>query len=147
MIPTSTFGHYSLKGTIMNKFTTIKTVATWSVITLLAFSFAAAGTGKLMGVEMLHLSFANLGLPSWFGYFIGACEIAGAIALFIRPLSGLAAAGLAAIMLGAIYYHVNFDPISAAVPAIVLALLATLVSVIRKTDTLALFERLKGQQA
>lgn len=123
------------------------TVVTWIVITLLALAFAAAGTGKLMGVEMLHLSFANLGLPSWFGYFIGACEIAGAIALFIRPLSGLAAAGLSAIMLGAIYYHLAFDPISAAVPAIVLALLAAMISVVRKDDTVALLTRLKGQQA
>lgn len=123
------------------------TVVTWIVITLLALAFAAAGTGKLMGVEMLHLSFANLGLPSWFGYFIGACEIAGAIALFIRPLSGLAAAGLSAIMLGAIYYHLAFDPISAAIPAIVLALLAATISVIRKGDTLALLNKLKGQQA
>ncbi len=127
--------------------TTARTMGTWTVITLLALAFTAAGTGKLMGVEMLHLSFANLGLPSWFGYFIGACEIAGAIALFIRPLSGLAAAGLSAIMLGAIYYHMAFDPISAAVPAIVLALLAALISVIRKDDTLALFTKLKGQQA
>ena len=123
------------------------TVVTWIVITLLALAFAAAGTGKLMGVEMLHLSFANLGLPSWFGYFIGACEIAGAIALFIRPLSGLAAAGLSAIMLGAIYYHLAFDPISAAVPAIALALLAAMISVIRKDDSLALLNKLKGQQA
>lgn len=123
------------------------TVVTWIVITLLALAFAAAGTGKLMGVEMLHLSFANLGLPRWFGYFIGACEIAGAIALFIRPLSGLAAAGLSAIMLGAIYYHLAFDPIIAAVPAIVLALLAAMISVIRKDDSLALLNKLKGQQA
>jgi uncharacterized membrane protein YphA (DoxX/SURF4 family) len=123
------------------------TVVTWIVITLLAMAFAAAGTGKLMGVEMLHLSFANLGLPSWFGYFIGTCEIAGAIALFIRPLSGLAAAGLTTVMLGAIYYHLAFDPIGAAVPAIVLALLAAMISIVRKDDTLALLTKLKGQQA
>jgi len=117
----------------MNKF---KTIATWAVVTLLAVSMAAAGIGKLMGVEMLHQSFANMGLPQWFGYFIGACEFLGAIALFVRKLSALAASGLIVIMLGAIGYHIAFDPIAMAVPAVVLAILAAIVFIGRKRDSL-----------
>ena len=64
----------------------------WAAIGLSALAFAAAGVAKLMGVPMVHASFANMGLPSWFGYFIGICELAGAIGLLIRRLSGLAAA-------------------------------------------------------
>ena len=48
--------------------------------------------GLVLCVPQLHTSFAELGLPVWFGYCIGASEVAGAICLFIRPLSALAAA-------------------------------------------------------
>jgi len=126
----------------MNKF---KTIATWIVITLLAVSMGAAGIGKLMGVEMLHQSFANMGLPLWFGYFIGACEVLGAVALFVKKLSALAASGLTVIMLGAIGYHITFDPIVMAVPAIVLAALAAIVFLLRKQDSLFSFSTLKVQ--
>jgi len=126
----------------MNKF---KTIATWIVITLLAVSMGAAGIGKLMGVEMLHQSFVNMGLPLWFGYFIGACEALGAIALFVKKLSALAASGLTVIMLGAIGYHITFDPIVMAVPAIVLAALAAIVFLLRKQDSLFSFSTLKVQ--
>jgi len=127
----------------MNKF---KTIATWIVITLLAVSMGAAGIGKLMGVEMLHQSFANMGLPLWFGYFIGACEVLGAVALFVKKLSALAASGLTVIMLGAIGYHITFDPIVMAVPAVVLASLAAIVYLLRKQDSLFSFSSLKVQQ-
>ena len=69
---------------------------------LLALIVGAAGIAKLMGVPMVHQSFAILGLPSWFGYFIGAAEVAGAVGLFIPALSRLAAAGLAIIGAGAV---------------------------------------------
>ncbi|NQZ33548.1 MAG: DoxX family protein [Oceanospirillaceae bacterium] len=116
--------------------TKFKIIATWVVIVLLAAAVGAAGTGKLMGVEMLHQSFANMGLPSWFGYFIGACEIAGAVGLLVRKWSALAALGLTLIMLGAIGYHLAFDPIGMAVPAVVLAVLASVTFVSRKRDSI-----------
>ncbi len=117
----------------MSKF---NTVATWAVITLLAAAFVGAGAAKLMGVEMLHQSFANMGLPQWFGYFIGACEVVGALALFARKYSALAALGLMLIMLGAIGYHIAFDPIVLAVPAVILALLTAIVFFGRKRDSI-----------
>ena len=91
---------------------------------VLALIVGAAGIAKLMGVPMVHQSFGILGLPSWFGYFIGACEVAGAIGLFIRPLSRLAAAGLAIIGAGAVYFHVTHTPLSQGVPAIIVLVLA-----------------------
>ena len=63
----------------------------------------AGGIAKLLSVPYVHSSFPKLGLPPWFGYFIGVCEVLGCIALPIRALSALAALGIGAIMLGATY--------------------------------------------
>ena len=82
---------------------------------------------KLLGVEEMHMSFAVLGLPVWFGYFIGACEVAGGIGIWIRKLSGLAAAGLFIITAGAVYFHVVYTPVTMAIPALVLAILAAII--------------------
>lgn len=90
--------------------TAFKKYGLWAVMVLTALAFLAAGTAKLMGVPMVHQSFEILGLPVAMGYFIGACEIAGAIGLFIKRLSSLAAAGLAIIMVGAMYFHLSYDP-------------------------------------
>lgn len=102
---------------------------------VLALIVAAAGTAKLMGVPMVHMSFGILGLPTWFGYFIGACEVAGAIGLFIRPLSALAAAGLAIIGAGAVYFHLMHTPLSQGIPAFVVLVLAVFIAVKRRAAT------------
>lgn len=91
----------------MDKF---KQYGLWTILALTALAFLAGGIGKLMGVEVMHQSFATLGLPVFFGYFIGVCEIAGAIGIFIKKFSSLAAVGLGLIMVGAMYYHIQFDP-------------------------------------
>ncbi|CAN5756444.1 hypothetical protein BH11PSE13_BH11PSE13_42080 [soil metagenome] len=59
---------------------------------LTALTLLAGGGANLVGVPLMHQSFIELGLPVWFGYFIGACEVAGAVALFVAPISALAAA-------------------------------------------------------
>lgn len=64
-----------------------------------------------------------MGLPVWFGYFIGACELSGAIGLWLRKLSAFAAAGLIVIMAGAIYFHAAYDAIANGIPAFILSLL------------------------
>ena len=104
----------------------------WVAIILAAIAFGGAGAAKLAGVPMVHESFANLGLPSWFGYFIGVCEIAGAVGLLIRPLSALAALGLGIIMVGAVYYHFAYTPISEGIPAMVLLLFCIFIFMARR---------------
>ena len=99
---------------------------------LLGLIVGAAGIAKLMGVPMVHQSFAILGLPAWFGYFIGAAEVAGAIGLFIPPLARLAAAGLAVIGAGAVYFHVVHTPLSQAAPALVVLILALIIATRRR---------------
>ena len=87
-----------------------------------AFVMLAGGGLKIAGVPEVHESFLILGLPAWFGYFIGTCEIAGAIGIFINPLSSLAALGLVVVMTGAIYFHAIHTPIAQAIPALLVLL-------------------------
>ncbi len=94
---------------------------------LLAILMLFAGSAKLAGVPELHISFAVLGLPVWFGYFIGACEVAGAIGLLIRPLSALAALGIFIIMVGAVYFHLVYTPISQTIPSLLILIVSGLI--------------------
>jgi putative oxidoreductase len=94
---------------------------TWVAMAIVTLIMLMGGVMKLTGNPMATTSFAVLGLPAWFALFIGVCEIAGAIGLWLRKTSMLAAMGIAVIMLGAIYYHIVHTPISEGVPAIVVA--------------------------
>ena len=96
----------------------------WIAIALVVLYVGAGGTAKLVGVPYVHSSFPKLGLPAWFGYFIGVCEVLGCIALFIRPLRALAALGIGIIMIGATYYHCVYTPVFQAAPAFVLLILS-----------------------
>ncbi len=89
----------------------LRTYALWIAIALVVLYVGAGGAAKLASVPYVHSSFPKLGLPAWFGYFIGACEVLGCIALFIRPLRALAALGIGIIMIGATYYHSVYTPV------------------------------------
>ena len=95
----------------------------------------AGGVAKLAGVPYVHSSFPKLGLPGWSGYFIGACEVLGSVALFVRPRA-IAAAGLGIIMVGATYYHATYTPIIQAAPAFVLAILCLYIFSKTRNDAL-----------
>jgi putative oxidoreductase len=102
----------------------IRSYVFWIAIALVVLYVGAGGAAKLAGVPYVHSSFPKMGLPPWFGYFIGVCEVLGCIALFIRPLRALAALGIAIIMVGATYYHCIYTPVLQAAPAFVLLLLS-----------------------
>ena len=68
---------------------------------VLAAIFLIAAAPKLAGVQSSVHMFAQMGVGQWLRYFVGAAELAGAIGLLIPRLAGLAAAGLAADMVGA----------------------------------------------
>lgn len=113
----------------------LKTISLWLCLGFASLAFAAAGSAKLAGVEMVHASFAAMGLPVWFGYFIGGCELAGAIGLWIRRTSRYASAGLFTIMLGAVYFHMAYESFPKAIPAIFLAGLTVVIFLTRKTKS------------
>ncbi|MBH9554314.1 DoxX family protein [Inhella gelatinilytica] len=87
---------------------------------LLALPLLLGGGAKLLGVPQVHASFGLMGLPAWFGYFIGAAEVAGAMGLFLPRLRRLAAAGLVPIMAGAVFFHWRYTPWEQGIPALIL---------------------------
>ena len=42
-----------------------------AAMVLVALFLVPAGSATLAGMPQMHASFAILGLPAWFGYFIG----------------------------------------------------------------------------
>lgn len=117
-----------------------KSIGVWVLIVLASLAFVSAGIGKLAGVEMLHSSFAAMGLPVWFGYFIGAAEVAGGLGLYWRKTSAWAAAGLFIIMVGASYFHIAYQQPSV-VPALILAALTVVIFLNRRQDAFLLAPR------
>ncbi|MGH3742886.1 MAG: DoxX family protein [Micromonosporaceae bacterium] len=77
-------------------------IVLWALQILLAIAFLFAGGMKLAGVEVTVEMFETIGLGQWFRYFVGVAEVAGAIGLLIPRLVGLAAAALAALLVGAV---------------------------------------------
>lgn len=75
-------------------------------VVLLALIFLGSGGAKLAGLEFEIEAFTRWGYPLWFMYLAGIIEVAGAVLLLVPRVGALAAAGLAAFMLGAIGTHV-----------------------------------------
>ena len=71
----------------------------WAVQILLGALFISLGLAKLKGGQVQE--FSLIGAGQWFRSFVGAAELAGGIGLLTPWLAGLAAAGLAAVMVGA----------------------------------------------
>jgi len=113
------------------------TVVVNVVTVLVAFAFIAAGSAKLMGVEMVHQAFVNMGLPAFTGYVVGLLEVLGGIGLFLPALRQLAVRGLALIAIGAVAYHVAFPPVGEGVPALVLLVLCFTIYRMRKKQMVA----------
>ena len=93
-----------------------------AVMAIVTLVMLMGGAMKLTGNPQATQSFSVLGLPASFATFIGVCEIAGGIGIWLRRTSLLAAAGIAIIMLGAIYFHVMHTPLSQGIPALVVLL-------------------------
>ncbi|TDC40003.1 DoxX family protein [Actinomadura sp. KC345] len=71
-------------------------------IYLAAFLFFASALPKLAGQATAVETFTEIGWGQWFRYVTGIVEAAGAIALVIPRLAGLAAIGLIGLMGGAV---------------------------------------------
>ncbi|MBA2429869.1 MAG: DoxX family protein [Thermoleophilaceae bacterium] len=100
-------------------------ITLWVVQILLAALFAFAGINKLLAPQPEVVEgFTRIGLGQWFRYLTGGLELAGAIGLLIPRLSGLAALGLAGVMVGAVFAHVL------ALPPVALAIVPAVLSVV-----------------
>lgn len=117
--------------------------AAWTLQILLALAFAAAGTMKLI-TPKAQLVANGMGWAQDFSdtqvTLIGAAEVLGAIGLVVPAATGIlpvltatAAAGLAAVMAGAVMTHLQrSEPI---LPPLVLGLLAAGVVWLRLRQT------------
>ncbi len=120
----------------------MRTIIIWIASVSLLLGFGGAGLAKVMGAEPMVQSLASYGLPTWFMTLLGVGEIMGAIGLLVRPVSSLAALGLAAIAFGAIVNHAVNPPITMAIPAIILLILSLAVAWLRGGDFAAAATRL-----
>ena len=85
---------------------------------LLTLAFLAAGTAKLMGVEMMVGTFEAVGVGQWFRYVTGLVDVGSAILLWVPGMQAIAAGLLACTMIGAVLAHL-FDIGPSAIPATV----------------------------
>ncbi len=102
-------------------------ITLWVLQILLAAFFIFAGVNKLLGLQPeIAENFGKIGLGQGFRYLTGFLELAGGVGLLIPRLSGLAALGLAGVMVGAgIAHFTRLPPAShAALPALLVVIFA-----------------------
>lgn len=113
------------------------------IVWLLALVFLASGGAKLASLQFEIDAFMRWGYPLWFMYLTGAIEVAGGLALLIPRLAGLAAAGLALMMTGAIMTHVIHAELAMGIAATVLFSLLVGSAWVRRSTLIALFQHLQ----
>jgi uncharacterized membrane protein YphA (DoxX/SURF4 family) len=79
-----------------------RNVGLWTLQVLLAAVYAFSALGKLTAEAQNVAGFQAMGLGNTGMYIIGALELAGAIAMFVPRLTGLAALCFVALMTGAV---------------------------------------------
>lgn len=90
---------------------------------LMTLAFLGSGIMKLTGADMVKATFEGWGYPILFAYFIGLCEVAGAIGLWLRRFSYAAKVCFIILMAGAVLTHLVFDTFQEAMAPIVLIIL------------------------
>ena len=80
----------------------VANVGLWTLQVLLAAVYAFSAAGKLTAEAQNVAGFEAMGISTAGVYIIGALELAGAIAMFVPRLTGLAATCFVALMVGAV---------------------------------------------
>ncbi|MGM0878167.1 MAG: DoxX family protein [Bacillota bacterium] len=109
---------------------------------LLVVGFVAFGVMKLTGNAMQVQTFEALGFPLGFMYFVGVCEIAGALGLLVgfwkKKIALLASGGLVLVMAGAAISHLMAGQgMGAAMPALVFFILSLVVLLGKRAGNLS----------
>jgi len=97
---------------------------------LLSIAFLGAGGAKLAGVDMMVMTFDQIGWGQGFRYLTGAIEVIGVALLWLPRRQVIGAAVLGGTMLGAVLTH-WFILGPSAVPAMVLGLFCSAVYIYR----------------
>ena len=100
----------------------VRTVAIWTLRVILAVGFGSSGLMKLAGASTMVTMFDQIGAGQWLRYLIGGLELAAAIGVLIPVLSGLAALGLTALMVGAAVTNIAILHTSPVTPLVFLVI-------------------------
>jgi uncharacterized membrane protein YphA (DoxX/SURF4 family) len=120
----------------------IGNVALWALQALLAAYFVYSGF-LLLGDDFVK-KFDEIGFGQWLRYLTGVLEIAGAIGLLIPRLCGLAALGLAGVMVGAVGTELFLLERGDAVLPLILMVLAAVVAWFRRDSARTLLARVRS---
>ncbi len=97
------------------------------MLTLISVLFLFSGYSKVSGQVAVIQGFQAAHLPIWFMYFIGVCEILGAIGLWLRKFQAWAAYGLFIILAGAVVTTAMFVSVPEALFPVITAIILGLV--------------------
>jgi uncharacterized membrane protein YphA (DoxX/SURF4 family) len=121
----------------------IANVGLWTLQVLLAAVYGFSAFGKLTAEAQNVAGFEAMGLGTTGMYIIGVLELAGAIAMFVPRLTGLAATCFVALMIGAVIITVAIGGGAlAAIPATV-GVVAAVVAWGRRDSTRRLVAQLR----
>jgi uncharacterized membrane protein YphA (DoxX/SURF4 family) len=113
---------------------------------LLSIAFVGAGGAKLAGIDMMVITFDQIGWGQGFRYLTGAIEVIGVALLWLPRRQVIGAAVLGATMVGGVLAH-WFILGPSAVPAIVLGLLCAAVLYIYRIQIPEVLGRANSSQA
>ena len=99
-------------------------IALWTLQALVALTFVAAGSGKLLGSADMIALFDAVGIGQWFRYVTGLLEVVGGVLLVIPGKTAFGAVLLACVMAGAVVAHLTVLHTAATVPLVLFALTA-----------------------
>jgi uncharacterized membrane protein YphA (DoxX/SURF4 family) len=123
-------------------------IGLWTLQVLAAAVFVFAAIPKITADPMAVAGFAMMGIGPAGMLTIGLLELAGAIAMFIPRLTGLAALCQVALMIGAVLTTlVYFGPSMVAMPAAVLVVVAVIAHGRRRStvELITFLRRLSAQ--
>lgn len=118
-------------------------VGLWIAQVVAAAAFLLAAAMKFSGQAQVVATFDTIGFGDWFLYLIAALETAGAVALLIPVLSGLAGLAFAGLMIGAVVVHLFVVGEGAALVAAYLVL-AAVIAWGRRGRTAQLIDLVRG---
>ena len=99
-------------------------IALWTLQALVALTFVAAGSGKLLGSRDMIALFDAVGIGQWFRYVTGSLEVLGALLLIVPGTSAFGAALLACVLAGAVVTHLTVLHTAPTAPLMLFALTA-----------------------
>lgn len=112
---------------------------------LLALIFLMTGFMSISGDKQQIEQFEHLNLPQWFRIVTGLVQLIGVVGLVIGfwypSIAALAGLWAAITMLGGFATHIKAkDPISKALPALTLAIIALIITLINLSELLSVFK-------